>query len=116
MRRRFWHVALDKLGCATLAKHYRIAADPFAVRMILKVLRDRRERSRQVNIITINETKDLSRSFLETFVDSVHLASVFFTDPERQPVLVTSDDIYSFIRAAAVNYDVFKIWIILIEN
>ena len=116
MRRGFWHVALDKLGGASFAKHYRIATDPFAPGMILKVLHDRCERSRQVNVVAIYKTENFARGSFNTFVDGVNLAPILFAHPERESIFVAPDDIYSFIRTATVNNYVLEIRIILIEH
>src|SRR5207302_3374859 len=64
MRGGFRNYSFNRLVCLSFAEHGRIAANPFGVRMILKVLRDGRKRARQIKIVAVDKAKDFpGRSF-----------------------------------------------------
>src|SRR5258707_6240850 len=83
--------------------------------MIAKVLRRRRERSRQIQIVAIQKTENITRRLRNPFVDCMDLATIFFAHPVGQMLFIALDDFDSFIRAATVDDDVFEIRILLIE-
>src|SRR5258705_8580341 len=116
VRRRLWHHAGNELRRATVAKHDRVAANPFTVCMILEILSDGGEAARQIDVVAIDETKDLAGAFLQPFVDGMDLAAIFFADPIRYLAFITPDDCHRFIGAAAVYDEVFEVWIILIKH
>jgi hypothetical protein len=44
------------------------------------------------------------------------LATVLFTDPIKKVISIFADDFNRIIRTTAIDYDVFKVWVALIEN
>src|SRR5437667_11877793 len=116
MRRGFWNHGLNQLVIESVAEHDRVAANPFAFRVILKVLRHRRERAGQIEIVAVYETENLAGCFLDPFIDCLHLAAILFADPVGQVLFITTNDLDALISAATVDDYVFEIRILLIED
>src|SRR5688572_6274861 len=100
----------------SVTKHDRIAAYPLSLRMRIEVFGDCGKCFWQVNIVAVYECENIAGAFREAFINSVNLSSIFFTRPISQSILIASDDLNGLIRAAAVDHDVFKVRIILIED
>src|SRR6266576_1929760 len=69
MRRRFGNHGANNFGRASFTKHLCIAADPPSVRMLVKIFRHGCERSRQIDVITIDKSKDVAGRPGESFVN-----------------------------------------------
>src|SRR5678815_249221 len=107
---------MNHFSFVSLSKHHRIAAHPFAFRMLLKVRHDRIEGTRQIDIIAVDERKNITGNPLQTFVDGMYLSAVFFTHPISQAILVSTNNGDTIVRAAAINNDVFKVLVTLIQD
>src|ERR1051325_5467405 len=116
MRRRFRNYRFDRFVWPPVTKHDRVATHPFGICVILEMLCDRGERSRQIEIVAVNKREDLAGGSLDAFVDGVHLTAIFFAHPESQSIFVSTNDRNRFIRTTAVDDDVFEVWIILIQD
>src|SRR6185369_3598503 len=97
------------------AEHHCIAANPFGLWMTVEVIDGGIEGAGEINIVAVEETKDVACRTLKTFVDGVHLASILFADPVSKVLLVAFDYIDTFIRAAAVDDDVLQRFVSLIQ-
>src|SRR5215470_5507268 len=100
----------------SVAEHKRVTAYPTASRMFCKMRGHGGECAGQVNIITINEGDNIPGHLLQSFVDGVHLAAVFFAHPVGKPPFVTTKDGHSLVCASAIENDVFEVRIALIQD
>src|ERR1051325_11550377 len=116
MRRRFRNYRFDRFVWPPVTKHDRVATHPFGICVILEMLCDGGERSRQIEIVAVDKPEDVARRSLDAFVDGVHLTAIFLAYPVSQSIFVSTNDVKCFIGAAAVDNDIFKVWIVLIEN
>jgi len=99
-----------------IAEHDRVAANPFALRILSEVIYNGVECAGKINVVAVDERNDVSRRFRESLVDCVDLPAIFFSFSMRQSMLVFPNDRNAFICAAAVDNDVFERLVALIEN
>src|SRR6266581_3333081 len=97
-------------------KHDRVATNPLTVRMSFEMIGDGRQRAGQIEIVAVEKTKDVARGALETFVDGLHLPAIFLADPIAQMLFVLTNHVDAFVVAAAVDDDVLKRFVSLIEH
>src|SRR6266849_5186644 len=93
MRRGFGNLGLNQIVLHSVAEHHRVAANPFAFRVILKVLRHRRERAGQIEIVTVYETENVAGCLLDPFINCMHLAAILFAYPIGQVLFITTNDL-----------------------
>ena len=74
------------------------------------------ERARQVNIVAVDESENVSSRFFESLVDRMHLPAIFFTHPVSKTVFVATNNRNAFVSAAAVDHDVLERLVSLLEH
>ena len=84
--------------------------------MLFEVAHDRVERSRQVNVIAVEERADIAGGFRESLVDCVDLAAVFFALPVSKTILVTTNHFDAFVSAATVDDHVLERFVSLVQH
>ena len=99
-----------------LAKHDRVATDPLAFRVLIKVAHYGVENARKIKIVAIEKREDVARCSFQTLVDCMHLAAIFLAYPVSQSILVTTNDRDTFIGAAAIDHHVLEWLVSLIEH
>src|SRR5207237_4196896 len=60
MRRRFRHDCANNFGRSPFTKHLCVAANPVSPRVLVKIFCYGRECSRQIDVIAVNERKDVT--------------------------------------------------------
>ena|SRR5438128_3139394 len=97
-------------------KHDGVATNPLTVSMSFEMIGDGRQRARQIEIVAVDKAKDIARGLLETFIDGMHLPAIFLADPVGEMLFVLTNDVDAFVVAAAVDDDVLKRLVPLIEH
>src|SRR5438105_8564382 len=108
MRRRFRNHCANNFGRASFTKHLCVAADPFDALMLVKIFRDGRERSREIDVIAIDVSKNVTGRPGESFVDCMDLTAIFFTLPIRESRFIFTDDVDRLIGASSVDHQILE--------
>src|SRR5215831_17736114 len=116
MCRRLGYYCLNSFVGLSGAEHDGVAADPVRLWVRRKIVADGFESSRQINIVAIDETKNVTGRPLDSFVEGVHLPTILLADPERNSIFVFANHIERLVGATAVNHDVFEVWVVLIKD
>src|ERR1044071_83997 len=112
---RLWHLRMDHLRFVAFAEHERVAANPLALWIVIKEIDHCVECARQIYVVAVDERENVARSAFETFIDRVHLATIFFTHPVSELVFVTANDGNTLVGAAAIDDDVLERFMPLVQ-
>src|SRR4029078_10276447 len=107
---------MNHFGAVTFTKHLCIATHPFRLWMVMKVLHHCVEGARKIKIVTVNKSENVAGYFFQSFIDRVHLSTIFLTDPVGESMFVLFDNVYAVVRAAAVDNNIFKVVVPLVKN
>jgi hypothetical protein len=98
------------------AEYQRVAADPLMTRMFIEMLNHGRESARQVKVVAIQVSNDVSGRVGQAFVDRVGLPPIFFAHPMRKLTLILANHIDAAISTAAVHDNKLKVFIVLVQH
>src|SRR5262245_11946446 len=70
----------------------------------------------EVVVVAVEVGHNVTGGPNETLVNGMPLSAVFLTDPIRDAILEFFDDVDTAICAAAIDDNVFEVWIILTEH
>ena len=109
-------------GLASFAEDMAVRVDPVEVPVhevgssTFEFGGDSEERAGKVDIVRVQIRYDFASGFLESIVERIRCAIVFFGDPEADPVFVLTDDVECLVRRPSVDDDVFQVGVVLSQN
>jgi hypothetical protein len=75
-----------------------------------------KKRIRHIQVVRIDPCHDLACTFIKSFLNRKVLPLVFFTYPVSQLLLIFFYHLKTVVRASAIDNNILKIWIALVED
>src|SRR6185369_11663601 len=106
---------MNHLCLVPLSEHQSVSTNPLGLGMLFEVTHRSIESTGKIDVVAVNEGKDVARHLFQALIDRMNLAPILFAHPIGQVFLVPTNNRSALVRTPTVNDDVFKILVALIQ-
>ena len=116
MRRGLRHFSRNEHVLPAFAKHQRVATQPIAFRVLAEITHHRCKGTRQIEIITIEISYDVTRGLGQSLVECMRLTAILFAHPKSEPAFVFANHFDAAVSAATIDDDEFQRIVFLLQD